>query len=204
MEIQILYDHFKDTFEIQKSNIQKRNYLTIICLCLIALLSFQISNPNETTEISAELIKKNIGNIKIDFKYINNILTFSLLWTVITYYQINLQIEKLFNYIHTIEEKLSKDLKLPEFSREGKSYLSNYPFLLTFVDTIYKLGFPLALIFVSIIKFITEMKQYNEPFKNGHFWFDIIIIFSIIIVSLLYLCNVYFKNFRKKRRMNNS
>ena len=199
MEIQILYDHFKDTFEIQKSNIQKRNYLTIICLCLIAMLSFQISNPNETTEISAELIKKNIGNIKIDFNYINNILTFSLLWTVIMYYQVNLQIEKSYNYIHTIEEKLSKELKLSEFSREGKSYLSNYPFLLTFVDTIYKFGFPLTLIVVSVIKFITEMRQYNEPFKNGHFWFDIIILFSIVIVSLLYFCNVFFKDFRKKK-----
>ena len=88
-KIDILYDHYKDSFENQKSYLQKRNFYTLICLGLIVSLSFQMSSPDQSNVISNELIKKNIGDIKIDFSYINNVLTFALLWVVIMYYQIN-------------------------------------------------------------------------------------------------------------------
>jgi hypothetical protein len=105
-KIEILYDHYKDTFENQKSYLQKRNYYTWICLGLIATLSFQMANPDESSVISTELIKKNIGDIKIDFSYINNVLTFTLLWVVIMYYQINFLIEKMYKYIITTHSKV--------------------------------------------------------------------------------------------------
>lgn len=56
-KIEILYDHYKDTFENQKVSLNKRNLYTLICLGLIALLSFQITNPQESNNISNELIK---------------------------------------------------------------------------------------------------------------------------------------------------
>jgi hypothetical protein len=72
--LEIYYDHYKDTFENVKQYIQKRNLYTIIILCLVLILSFQISNPEKTTEISNELIKNNIGDVVIDLKYITSIL----------------------------------------------------------------------------------------------------------------------------------
>ena len=68
-KIDILYDHYKDTFENLKIYLQRRNNYTFICLVLIAAFSFQILNPTQTTDISNELIKKNIGNIIIDFRF---------------------------------------------------------------------------------------------------------------------------------------
>jgi len=162
-KIEILYDHYKDTFENQKSYLLKRNYYTLICLGLIATLSFQMSNPDESSVISTELIRKNIGDIKIDFSYINNVLTFTLLWVVIMYYQINLLIEKIYKYIQEIENKLSKEMKPFEISREGKTYLDHYPLLSEVVHRIYTIGFPLTLICVSVIKWTTEKKQLLTP-----------------------------------------
>lgn len=200
-KIEILYDHYKDTFENQKIYLQKRNYYTLICLGLILALSFQISNPDQSNIISNELIKKNIGDIKIDFNYINNVLTFSLLWVVIMYFQVNFLIEKIYTYLHEIEAKLTDELKPFEISREGKTYLDHYPWLSTVVHKIYSIIFPLALISVSIIKWTTEKNILLKPFENGHFWFDTIFIFGTIFTSLLYLINRHFNDFRKKKEI---
>ena len=197
-KIEILYDHYKDTFENQKVSLQKRNYYTLICLGLIATLSFQISNPDQTIIISNELIKKNIGDITIDFNYINNVLTFALLWTVIMYYQVNFLIEKIYNYIHEIEEKLTNEIKPFEISREGKTYLDHYPWLSTIVHKIYTIIFPLTLIAVAITKWISEKNQIPEFFTNGHFWIDTLFLFTIVLTSLLYLSNRHFNDFKKK------
>lgn len=199
-KIEILYDHYKDTFENQKVYLQKRNYYTLICLGLITVLSFQLANPSQTTIISAELIKKNIGDVKIDFCYINNVLTFGLLWVVIMCFQINFLIEKYYKYIHEIEGELSKELKPFEITREGKTYLDHYPWLLAVVHRIYTVVFPSTLLIVALLKWFTEKNQFLSPWQNGHFWFDTIFLFGITLTSLLYLINRHFNDFRKKKK----
>lgn len=196
-KIEILYDHYKDTFENQKVFLQKRNYYTLICLGLIATLSFQMSNPDQSNVISSEIIKKNIGNITINFSYINSVLNFTLLWVVIMYYQINLLIEKIYKYIQEIEVKLTNEMKPFEISREGKTYLDHYPWLSEVVHKIYSICFPATLICVAIIKWITEKNQLYEPIKNGHFWFDTLTLLGIILTSVLYLTNRHFNDFKK-------
>jgi hypothetical protein len=197
-KIEILYDHYKETFVNQKEYLQKRNYYTFICLGLILSLSFQISNPDQSNIISNELIKNNIGNIKIDFNYINNVLTFTLLWVVIMYYQINFLIEKRYKYIHEIEENLTKALNPFEITREKKTYLDNYPWLSEVVDKIYTIIFPIVLISIAIIKWRIEMKTIPTFIENGHFYFDSIFLLGIILTSFLYLTNRHFNDFRKK------
>jgi hypothetical protein len=199
-KIEILYDHYKDTFENQKVFLLKRNYYTLIILGLIATLSFQISNPDQSNVISSEIIKKNIGDITIDFSYINSVLNFALLWVVIMYYQINLLIEKIYKYIQEIEGKLTNEMAPFEISREGKTYLDHYPWLSEVVHKIYSICFPVTLICVAIIKCVTEKNQFTEPFKNGHFWFDTIALFGIVLTSVLYLTNRHFNDFKKKKK----
>lgn len=197
-KIEILYDHYKDTFENQKISLRKRNSYTLICLGIIALLSFQMYNPNQSNIISNELIKKNIGNITIDFSYINNVLTFSLLWVTMMYYQINLHIERIYRYIQEVEEKLTNEMTPFEISREGKTYLDHYPWLSELVHKIYSIGFPLVLILVAIIKWTAEKNQFIEPFKSGNFWLDTIFLFGILLTSILYITNRHFNDFKKK------
>ncbi|MEK0337584.1 MAG: hypothetical protein QQN41_09145 [Nitrosopumilus sp.] len=198
-KIEILYDHYKDTFENQKSYLKRRNLYTLICLVLIAVISFQITSPTEVVDISGQLIKKHIGDIKIDFSYVNNVLTFGLFWVVIMYFQINFLIEKHYAYIHDIEETLTKELKPFEISREGKSYLGSYPWLSSLVHRIYTVLFPLTLIVVAVIKWFTEKNSIAEHWSNGHFWFNTIFLLGIVVTSLLYLINRYFNDFKKKK-----
>ena len=186
-KLEIYYDHYKDTFENIKIYLQRRNYLTIVMLCLVAVLSFQITNPEKSTEISNELIKKNLGNVFIDFKYIESILLFALLWITIMYYQIIFVIEKHYSYIHDIEQKLSIRMSPLEIGREGKNYLDHYPWLSSVVDKIYTIVFPSALIFVALFKWFSVKKNLVGNFCNWSFWIDTVFLLGIVVTSILYL-----------------
>ncbi|WP_026765124.1 hypothetical protein [Sediminibacterium salmoneum] len=196
--VEIYYDHYKDTFENIKTYIQRRNYYTITILCLLMFLSFQISNPEKTVEISNEIVKKNVGDVLINFKYITHILLFALLWVVIMYFQILFVIEKHYSYIHEIEARLTDKLKPFEILREGKNYLDHYPWLSSVVDRIYTIIFPLALVLISVAKWFVEKNNLNRLYKNWNFWIDTILLFGIIIISLLYLSYKHFNDFKKK------
>lgn len=198
--IELYYDHYKDTFENLKVYIQRRNYYTIIILCFAIILSFQITNPEKTNEISNELIKKNIGEIKIDFKHISNILHFALLWVVILYYQIIFLIEKHYKYIHDIEETLSQELAPLEIRREGKNYLDHYPWLSSVVDKIYTILFPVSLIIMSVIKWHSEYIMVNQI--DTSFFLSSIFLFGIVLTSILYISNRHFNDFNKKPENN--
>lgn len=198
--LEIYYDHYKDTFENIKIYIQRRNYYTIVILCLVVVLSFQISSPEKTTEISNELIKKNIGNILIDFKYITSVLLFALFWVVIMYYQIIFVIEKHYSYIHELEEKLTEKIMPLEILREGKNYLDHYPWLSNIVDKIYTLLFPIALILIAITKWILEKNNINGISGDCNFWIDSVFLFGIVLTSLLYISYRHFNDFKKKTK----
>lgn len=199
-KMEILYDHYKDTFENLKIYLQRRNVYTLISLVLIAFLSFHVSSPEEAVKLSNELIKTQIGESTIDFLYLNNVLVFAILWVVILYYQINLLIEKQYSYIYEIEELLSKDLSPFSISRESKTYLTHYPLLSEVVHRIYTIIFPIGLILVAVIKWVSDKNMIVTPWENGHFWFNMIILIGIIFTSLLYLSNRHFNDFRKKEK----
>lgn len=196
--VEIYYDHYKDTFENIKTYIQRRNYYTITILCLLVFLSFQITNPEKTVEISNEIVKKNVGDVLINFKYISHILLFALLWVVIMYFQILFVIEKHYSYIHEIEAKLTDKLKPFEILREGKNYLDHYPWLSSVVDRIYTVLFPLSLVLISVAKWLFEKNNLNGLYRNWNFWIDTILLFGIVIISLLYLSYKHFNDFKKK------
>ncbi len=197
-KVEILYDHYKDSFEHQKKNLMRRNYYSLICLGIIFLFAFQIQNSEQTTLMADELIKKNIFDIKIDFIYINNILTFSFLWIIILYYQIVILIEKQYDYLHNLEESISKEIAPYKITREGKTYLDNYPKLSSLIHFIYTIIFPILICVVAFSKLKFEYNSISEPFKNGHFLLNALFLFTVLISTFLYLSHIHFNDFKKK------
>lgn len=49
MEVENLYDHYKDTFQQQKEYIAKRDWLTISLLLTVVLFATLLSNPETLT-----------------------------------------------------------------------------------------------------------------------------------------------------------
>jgi hypothetical protein len=185
--IDLYYDHYKDTFEHLKGYLKKRDNYTITLFILVIVLSFQISEPQESVKLADAFIQNEFKDVTIDFKYINTVLLFALLWLTILYYQINLLIEKMYKYVHEIEQNLSSDGIYP-ISREGKSYLKHYPWLSYIVHRIYTILFPLLIITIAGFKFYHEYKQSYDLL-----YIDAVAAFLIILSSILYLSNRHFK-----------
>ena len=99
----ILYDHYKDTFLLQKDNEKSRNKLFIaLCICILILM-LMIIYPNNIYENIQELFIDKLGiSINFELKVLEAFNWFIISYLTIRYYQINANIEKNSKYIHHI------------------------------------------------------------------------------------------------------
>ena len=192
--VELFYDHYKDTFEQIKGYIRRRNVCTFVVLSLIVFLSLQVSNPELASTISSEVINKKVGNVQIDFEYIKTVLYLSLLWVLSIYYRTILNIEKNYTYIHEIDNELSDAIIPFRIEREGKYYLTHYPYLLNFVDLLYSIILPISIILFTCFNWINEINNFS-----CFFWIRSIIFICTIVISLLYLSYKHFNDFKKKK-----
>lgn len=195
--LELYYDHYKDTFSYLRTYIATRDRIFYITLGLLIAIFFQSNNPDVAKNISAVLVKKNIGDsIYIDVNFINSLLLFAFLSLVIKYFQLTLLIERQYPYLHAIEEELTLSLGV-KITREGKSYVEAYPFVLSVIHRIYSLLFPGVLVAVIIVKFLNELKFFGNEWKNGYFIFDSLILFFILAITAAYISWAQFKDFQK-------
>ncbi len=197
-KLDILYDHYKDTNEIQRGLIQKRDLYTLIVVAMIAILSFLVSSPEQARFVSSALIEANIGKVSIDFSHINTVILFSLMWIATMYFRVCLLIEQRYRYIKGIESKLSIILGPDMIERESKGYLDHYPWVLNVIHSIYTYGFPIILILAMVAKWVIEESETTMPFCNGHFILDSLFILSTCLISFLYFLHRLRNSFRRR------
>lgn len=148
----LYYDHYKDTFAEQKTYLSRRNKFTLYLFLLLLVFGFQLENPQTIEMLVNKLVESKLPDAKVGFDSINLLLEFVFLWVAVTYYQINLTVERTYDYLHTVEKKLSKDNYSIE--REGKDYKKDYPLLLNLVHWFYIIALPLLIISFSALKLI--------------------------------------------------
>ncbi len=164
-KVDILYDHYKDTFAIQKENEKLRNKLfVILCICILLLILMTIY-PNNIYENFQELFSEKIGiNIRFELKILELFNWFIITYLTVRYYQINSNIEKNYKYIHNIENTLEGKYKIPIY-REGKNYLVQYPLFLQLSYVFYKYIFPLLFnICITIKIYFNIYNKLTKPF----------------------------------------
>lgn len=187
----ILYDHYKDTFLLQKDNEKSRNKLFIaLCICILVLM-LMIIYPNNIYENIQELFIDKLGiSINFELKVLEAFNWFIISYLTIRYYQINANIEKNYKYIHHIENELEKKHKLPIY-REGRNYLDQYPMFLAFSYTFYKYVFPILFSLCIITKVIINIiNKLSLPF----------LIISILATICLIIINISYFRFNYKLR----
>ncbi len=185
-KLDLLYDHYKDTNEIQRDLLQKRNLYTLLIVGLIGINSFLVASPDQAHSVSTALIEENIGKVSIDFSHINTILLFALMWISTMYFRVCRLIEGRYCYIKTLEEKLKVGLGEAIITREGEGYLNDYPWFKNVIHFIYTYCFPLILALAALAKIVIEWRSISSPLCDGHFILDAIFIGATCIVSLLY------------------
>ena len=96
-----------------------------------------------------------------------------------------------YKYIHQLEEQVSQEYSGKAFTREGISYLKNYPIYLTWASFMYTIFFPILLVLIIITKIYYEFKI--EGYKSILCLFDSLIFLFILISTVLYLVVLHFK-----------
>jgi len=193
IKFQILTEHYKGSFEILQNKIKGRERLFFYVLCLLITMLFQLYTPREASEIISQLVSNRLNvSTYINFSFIESVIWFSLLAMTLKYFQAVVYIERQYDYVHKLEDQISKEYQGQAFTREGLSYLKNYPFLLQWASLLYTIFFPTILTLIVILKIVYEFSTMG--FGSVLFWFDGIT-FSLIVVSVV----LYMKAIHRKK-----
>lgn len=185
--IEVLYDHYKDTFEQQKMYLAKRDHLTVLLLILAILLIGLIFDPNYISSKLNAVIKAQVDNLVFDFEFINTGLIIAFFWFSLQYYMVVLQIEKMYKYLDQCEASLCAGYTGFKINREGAYYLKSYPWMKTLADRFFVLGIPIGFITLSVCKIVNEWCWISKLH-----YIDIIFLFLTSLYSLLYISNRVF------------
>ena len=159
-KMQLLYDHYKDTFFYIQEYLKFRDRLFLFILIVVTLMLFQVYSPAESGEAVSQFITKKLElKSPIDITFIGSIIWFGLLSLVVRYFQTVVHIERQYKYVHQIEEQLSIHYENKAFTREGKSYLEDYPLFSSWAWILYTIVFPTLLIVLVIVKIVGEIWQ---------------------------------------------
>jgi hypothetical protein len=162
-EFNNLCSHYKDTYDIHLASIKQRDTLFYALLVILAFFSLQVTSADLVNGALSSYINKEFG-IAVD-KSSN--LFGTLLWLLLfgassRYYQIVIQIERQYDYIHHLEELLnSKYAGSRAFTREGKAYLEKYPLFSNWVWVLYTAAFPLIILLSIALRIQGELAKFD-------------------------------------------
>ena len=202
-KFEILNDHYKDTFTHTVSYRKQRDRIFLYLLLVFAIMFLQVAAPDKSDAVISKLISTKMGEgIILDASFIGGLVWFILLSLVVKYFQAVVLIERQYAYLHRLEKEISSYFSsgIP-FTREGKSYLKDYPKLSDWADILYVWVFPVLLLFCNSLKIVIEFPDDGQP----SFVWVISLVFCLMIwvTSVLYLLFRFnLKKAHKKNRQN--
>ncbi|MCK5591890.1 MAG: hypothetical protein KAI72_08045 [Candidatus Pacebacteria bacterium] len=194
MEQQVKFDnlcsHYKDTYELHKEDVKHRDKLFYSLLIVLGLFTIQSLSPEIVAEVMQDKAGESVAAIIVnDINLISTLLWFALFGLSSRYFQINIRIERQYDYIHSLESGLNSFYPCSKaFTREGKSYLNKYPLFLNWMSILYTIVFPMLILFVVSIQILDEIKSDNENLV-----LDSMCCLVIYISVILYLLMIHGK-----------
>lgn len=197
--LEVLYDHYKETFSLSKEAQARRNK-SFIVLCILEAISFFILiKPERAFELILNGINQQINTTL----QLSNTIIQSLLWLLITYVMIRyiqdmLYVERQYIYLDNLEKEITNLTLTSVFKREGVNYQKNYPMVLNFIDLFYKMLIP---IFFAVINTVRICKEWSMMDKNYITLIcDTILFIAIFVIDWFYFFEIHSKitNFIKR------
>ena len=133
--LELLYDHYKETFNLSKEAQNRRNK-SFLMLCILEAISFWfLIQPEKVFQLLTDGIN---NGLDVTLSLSNTIMQ-TLLWIVtvyilIRYIQDVLYVERQYGYLSALEKQISELNEIDIFKRESDNYLSNYPIVLNLID----------------------------------------------------------------------
>ena len=156
--------HYKDTYDIHLGSVKQRDARFYALLVITAFFSLQITSMQFVNGVITDYLAKETGiMIAKDSSLLSTLLWFLLLGVSTKYFQVTVQIERQYDYLHALEERLNRHYPgTPIFSREGASYSNDYPTFSNWLWLLYTLAFPLLLLLAISIRTKSEISGASD------------------------------------------
>lgn len=159
--LDLIYDHYKDTFTIITKQIKQRNKKFVFIFIIAFVFLLFTFNPDGYGNLIFGYIKEQYSiDLTGYFSVIQTFLWVILLYETLRYSQSIIYIEREYQYIASLEEKISQIISYT-INRESQDYSDNYSVITNYSNIIYKYLFPSFSIIVVTLKIISEYKTLN-------------------------------------------
>jgi hypothetical protein len=209
----LLLNHYNDTFGYLWKHWLVRNRLFFYLLVLLFLMAVEVASRDSLTSLVTAYLS---GKLKtgsapppvIQFEIISSASWFALLCLVIHYFQRSLQVDRQYQYLADVEERLCGLLGERAIYREGDAYWSakgqlkdtdvvsqdERPLFIKWIGAIYTIFFPVMLILLVVLKLWWESRKMGitlswEEEINWAFTFDFVIGAIIVGYTVAYIRN---------------
>lgn len=186
-ELEILHDHYKETFARLLSAESSRNRLFVWLIVLFAVLSLEIGYPAAIGEAVGTIT---VAGGEFNLRALPLPALLSATWALtlalsLRYCQTSILIERQYPYLHSLEEVIAPTFGVGDtYQREGKVYLRDFPFFLDVAWLAYGFLFPLLVIVSTILLFTWECREL--PYPDFHKSLDLVLGLAIIFVFVSY------------------
>lgn len=150
-------------------------------LVAIALFTLNVGSPDIANLVLIQAAK-NLGGIELTSGtgIFSSLLLLLVVGAVLRYFQLAVQIERNYLYIHALEKELSGNYPegSPAFEREGKWYNDEYPLISTWFHKVYTVVFPVGLAVVAFANIFADLR--GEEFSV----FFVVNVSSFVILEI--------------------
>ena len=190
IKVEVLHAHYVDTFGHIRDALAQRDRLFTYILVATTVMLLQVVAPRDTDIALGRLISEKLELADtLSLNVLGTVLWFALLGLVMRYFQAVIFIERQYAYVHILEDLLAANYSGHAFTREGKSYCTNYPLFSKWAWALYTIVFPLLLVVVLAVKLVTEYRR--TPGIGWLFTFDALTFVAIGVSVGLYLVSLH-------------
>jgi len=184
--LEVLHDHYKDTFTHIQSYLKLRDRLLVYVLLVVAAMLFQIYSTRDADAVLSEAIKQKFGvTTTINTSFIGSLLWFALLALLVRYYQAVVHVDRQYRYIHGLEKSLNPIFGGSTFTREGSSYKTGYPLFSGWTHILYTFMVPVILMGVVVARLVFDFSVLTA--SSLLLWVNLVIAISIYVSTVLYV-----------------
>lgn len=196
-QLDILHDHYKESFSYIREREKQRDRLFLILIGLFALLVFEVQYPanfeGALGPVKASSAEVDLGALPLPgLLSVSWVLTFAI---ALRYCQAAVNVERQYGYLHGLEEKISQELGDEElYRREGRSYLEKYPLFQEWAWICYVFLFPAIVMLAAFTLVYLELTRL--PYPLFHKVFDVVVALAVVTSLYLYRLHPLKKTFK--------
>lgn len=191
-KLEVLHAHYVGTFGHVRSALRQRDRLLVYILIVISVMLLQVVAPQDMDIALGRVLSEKFGLTEpLSLGVLSTVLWFVLLGLAVRYFQAVIFIERQYSYVHSLEELIAANYDGSAFTREGKSYLSDYPLFSKWTWALYTIAFPSLLILVLAVKLGAEFRRTSA--LGWLFAFDALTFGAIAVSVTLYLVSLHRK-----------